>query len=341
MSESYFDALERQLAGLCRERAHRRTWRFRVPGMGRSASSVRLHRSGIVAMVASAAVVAGVVVLALALHSAPRPPGRPAGGGAAGISQRQRRAAQPYVRAAIDPAVSASCASLASVRGRVSYGAPSRSLVAILGVLRRPREPSDLPPPAPGAHRSIPVWAQGAYVRYVRRARVVAGISYYVVPMVNAGVMNGTCAAQAQRRLDRELPTIPAGLRGVVRQLAEHQIANLGPHQGVILVETGPNISGGFGGTPASAIKQTGIFGSDQTRDGARVVGLLPDGVASVQIIYTAARGSDTPKPFSITAPVVNNVMVVSVPRTGEAALHGKMVWRAANGTVIRTISQH
>jgi len=343
MSESYFDALEQQLAGLCRKRAHRRAWSVRALGIG-SRASVRLHRGGIVAMVGSVGVVVVVAGLALGLRHAKPPPGGgpPTAGGAAGISQRQRQAAQPYLQAAIRPAVTASCASLASVRGPVSYGVPEEALLALLGVLRRPREPSDLPPAGPGSHQSIPVWARGSYVRYIRRARVVAGISYYVVPVINAGQLNATCAAQAQQRLRRELPTIPGTLRGVVWKLGEQQLARLGPHQGTILVESGPNIGAGFGGAPASDIKRFGILGIDGTRHGARLVGLLPDGVATVQIVYPAAdREGGSSKPFSITAPVINNVMVCNVPLSARAAMRGKMIWHAPNGTIIRTIDQH
>jgi hypothetical protein len=40
----------------------------------------------------------------------------------------------------------------------------------------------------------------------------------------------------------------------------------------------------------------------------------------------------------TITAHAVNNVVVVSVPRAGAQAMNVTTTWRAANGTIIKTI---
>jgi hypothetical protein len=72
---------------------------------------------------------------------------------------------------------------------------------------------------------------------------------------------------------------------------------------------------------------------------------IVPDGVAKVTLRYPAGRASGySPKispPFTITTAPVNNEVVVSVPRSGGGgAIHqAKMIWRAANGRVIKTLN--
>jgi hypothetical protein len=75
-----------------------------------------------------------------------------------------------------------SAASCISGKGEALQGAPSKSLLSILGVLRRP---------ATAADTVIGIVAQGftsgVFVHYIRRARVVAGSPYYVYPAVVGG----------------------------------------------------------------------------------------------------------------------------------------------------------
>lgn len=100
--------------------------------------------------------------------------------------------------------------------------------------------------------------------------------------------------------------------------------------------------SSGGGGPSASEIEQgEGDFGTDGVSGGAIVSGLIPDGVASVELSYPAHRsGSVNQRPFTVTTRPVENVIVVKVPRPAEDAFPQKMVWLSAQGTTIKTISR-
>ena len=70
---------------------------------------------------------------------------------------------------------------------------------------------------------------------------------------------------------------------------------------------------------------------------------IVPDGVATVALRYPAGRASGySPKispPFTVITAPVNNEVVVRVPRSGGSGsiLVPTMIWRAANGHIIRT----
>jgi len=66
-----------------------------------------------------------------------------------------------------------------------SEGTPSSRLLSILGVLRRPQTASDaLPPPFDAGGPGL-TFGEGVYVKFIRRARVVAGTTYYLVPVAD------------------------------------------------------------------------------------------------------------------------------------------------------------
>ena len=98
----------------------------------------------------------------------------------------------------------------------ISQGSPDPSLLAILGVLRRPAAPADkLPTRVVGRnHTVIPngslPQAKQIYVRYIRRARWRYGAGYYIVPAGNVdpvAPVPDRCASEQQRALQQELPT--------------------------------------------------------------------------------------------------------------------------------------
>ncbi|MFZ1992474.1 MAG: hypothetical protein WAU75_00075 [Solirubrobacteraceae bacterium] len=341
MTERYFDALEQQLAGLCRQRAHHRRRAHRILVRPTGHLPHRSRAAGVIALIGSVVVVAAVGVIALGLRSQAgyqgKPPAHSSGGA---IAPAQRRAAQPYLTAAIGPVLRGRCGKRPPHKSQaVSQGVPDPALLSILGVLRRPREAQDIPRPAPGSHRSLPIWTKDSFVRYIRRARVVNGISYWIVPTVNAGQLSARCAASIARRLRHELPTVPRSLRAAVTSLGDQQVAERGPHTSVTVVEQGPNLGAGFGGESIDDIQQRGMFGGDNTKHGARLIALLPDGVSTVQIVYPSIHaGGRVRKAFSITARVVDNVMVTNTPRNAAAPFGEKMIWRAANGALIKTV---
>ncbi len=192
------------------------------------------------------------------------------------------------------------------------HGAPSRSLLSILGVLRRPATAADAVP------RSFVLQGVGgdAFVHYIRRTRVVRGSPYYIYPAILGG-----CGGQA--------------------------------HQGMMNLATnidlGAGTMGGTGGGGATAAEigqgraaETGPPGSSTS---ATITMIVPDGVANVTLRYPAGRASGySPKispPVTLKAPVVNNEVVVRVPRSsgGSTIQAVTMTWRAADGHVIKTFN--
>ena len=59
---------------------------------------------------------------------------------------------------------------------------PSHSLLSILGVLRRPATVADAPPDLRATLAAKDLIFGQIFARYIRRARVVAGVPYYVMP---------------------------------------------------------------------------------------------------------------------------------------------------------------
>jgi hypothetical protein len=104
----------------------------------------------------------------------------------------------------------------------------------------------------------------------------------------------------------------------------------------------------GGGGATAAEIEQghdvgTGPPGSSTS---ATVTMIVPDGVASVTLRYPAGRASGYSRqispPVTITTAPVNNMLVVSVPRSagGGPIWAPTMIWRAANGHIVRTFNK-
>lgn len=253
----------------------------------------RRHR-GVIA--ATTLAVAAVVAAVLGFAS---------GGGGSRPGSASLRAGNLPLKSARPPAVSC-----ASGQGRALQGEPSKSLLSILGVLRRPATAADALPRALAAQGA----GSDAFVHYIRRARVVHGSPYYIYPVILGG-----CG-------------------GPVHQGISHLDANVDLGAGTI------GATGG-GGATAADIEQgravaTGPPGSSTS---ATVTMIVPDGVASVTLHYPAGRASGySPKispPFTVTTAPVNNLVVVSVPRSGGGGpiRAPTMIWRAANGHIVKT----
>jgi hypothetical protein len=118
-------------------------------------------------------------------------------------------------------------------------------------------------------------------------------------------------------------------------------------------LDTNVNLGGGTigatggGGASAADIEQGKDFetGPPGSSTSSTLTMIIPDGVANVTLRYPAGRASGySPKispPFTTTTTVVNNEVVVRVPRSGGGgAIHqAKMIWRAADGHVIKTFN--
>jgi len=191
--------------------------------------------------------------------------------------------------------------------GSAAQGAPSQSLLSILGVLRRPAAAVDALPASveQGLLRRQFGPAVTLFVNYVRRARVVGGFTYWLFPEIVTW-----CGHSRETMADEEY-LAPA-----------------------------VNSSGGLG--TAASIENASGYGISVGFSSATITMLVPDGVATVMLRYPAGRiggfnRHDVPA-ATVIAKIVSNLMVITVPRSGDRATEpATMTWRSANGTTIRT----
>jgi|SRR5579863_2503022 len=253
----------------------------------------RLQRR-IAALVTIAA--AGAALLGLAL----------AGGFA---SPRQQTAGSHHRPSAAASASLASCATTKHT-GKAVQGPPSRALLSLLGVLRRPATAADALP-ASVSKLLLDTGlgpASTIFINYVRRARVIADTSYWVYP---------------------ETITFCGHSR-----------------QGMALWESdGPGSGAGGGMGDAASIADGEVGGSSGTFGSTRVEMLIPDGVTTVTLRYPAGKigGFDRHHAgaTTITSPVVGNLLIVTVPRGGNRLIAPMtMTWRAPNGATVKTFSR-
>ena len=184
----------------------------------------------------------------------------------------------------------------------LSKGTPGRGLLSILGVLRRPATTADQLP----SQRYDQGFGPGdttIYVRYIRRARVAYGSSWYLIP---------------------ERAVRPSGFRLGCGGRGSAQI-------GVELLQIGPG--GGGAGFGSCGLKRVSIGISEGIASG-----LVPDGVARVSFYFATTR-SQNPRTIislathTINTPVINNMYIVDLGKWGRPAA---VVYRSANGTVLK-----
>jgi hypothetical protein len=191
-------------------------------------------------------------------------------------------------------------------------GPPSKSLLAILGVFRKPATPRSVPSTI-ASRFTRPVdrlIGREVYVNYLRLARVFDGVAYYIVPIRYDG-----CGAIERSGDGIWLLTDDGGESG-------GNVTDI--EQGTWVGTSGPGIPG----NPHSGTVQM----------------VVPDGVASATISYPAGPANGfKPKtispPVTITATAVGNVLLFNVPRSsGGSQIDDptSMIWRNANGTIIR-----
>jgi hypothetical protein len=250
----------------------------------------RRHRGMAGAVFLIAAAVAGLLLAAAA-----------GGGGGAthpeGTALRSGRSLAKTARRS-----PASCASEGALRG-----VPSRSLLSIIGVLRRPAGPSDA-----GSGITAGGVTSGVFVHYIRRARVVDGSHYYIYHGIVGGCGTGEKLHQGIMELGEDLDIGDGRIGG-----------------------------GGGGGATAAGIERGEDAGSGApgSSTSATLTIVVPDGVAKVTLRYPAGRASGySPKispPVTITTTPVGNLVVVTVPRSNPLQ-QGTMIWRAADGRIIR-----
>jgi hypothetical protein len=231
------------------------------------------------------------------------------------------------------------------VIGHISERAPSPELQRLLGVLRRPATAQDALPKA----FSATLQGGDVYVRYIRRAQVAFGQTYYVIPSGNWQSETPParrCLAEARR----ELPHLPAAQRAtalaVVAQSLRHERHNDQAHEAVCLISistTKPLREGSDCGISTAQVADGQDLGSG-TEPGqpTLISALVPDGVATVTMVFPPT--SDAPQGAKISTRPEGNVVAVRVPASLSESIQGAnpstIVWRSATGKVLRTINE-
>ena len=361
---SFFDDLEAQLHAAARAQiaassASRPERRSRAGSMLRSVP---------VLLAVGTTVLVVILALAFIRHKQPTTPNHPPGGPAASgppafptLSTMQRKQIDYVMKAdgtasRRDPA----CAPLPRGIGdpgrkpSLSQGSPSAATLAILGTLRRPQTPADRLPPrkiwdGPNSKpRTYPYGTYppviGIYARYIRYARHRDGANYYLVPAGNVNQRTpvpARCDREQVTALRQELPQIPRNLRPGIFALQTTYLAyerrSTAPYPGVCL--SALNSTGNGDGASCYAISEinTGHTLSSGAPGGVPVVyGLAPDGVRSVTFYYPGRYPG-----HPLTALVISNVYVLHDPgdRLPSYGFPTKLIWHAANGHVIKTIT--
>ena len=270
---------------------------------------------------------------------------------ATGPSARQQQE-QRYVQKAVLKAVNSPACAEVRVPATVT-GPPPASLLSILGLLRQPATAADKPPAQVLAHEPE------LYVNYVRFARSAFGRKWFVWvagssfrPPANVD----RCLSAESADFHAELPSIPKALRAQTTALFATQLGgdrrfDSEPVRPVGVSLFGPSSSGGGGGGgggTAAEIEAHGMWSSESGGTGADpartlFAGLVPDGVATVTLHYPAGKlggfSRRSGPALTVTAHVVNNVVLISVERAGAQAIGTvTTTWRAAGGTIIKTL---
>jgi hypothetical protein len=192
-------------------------------------------------------------------------------------------------------------------------GAPSKSLLSILGVLRRPATSADSAPETVVDSLSDPFGPQSVYVNYVRRARVINGASYYLIP-----VRGDACSG--------------CGARDRIWEQAWHAL--------------GQGRSGGPGGgswTAAQIEHGEAVIAGSGVSSAMTITIVVPDSVAIVTLHLPAVVGGSDPHParaLTYSTKPVGNLVVMPVIGKATRLHNAVMTWRNEAHEVIKTITR-
>lgn len=227
---------------------------------------------------------------------------------------------------------------------------PSRAVLDTFALLRRPPIPQDGEFVARGGLQFLGGVVKGVHVDWIRMARAADGSTHYLVIAEDRNrpqPLSRACVRLQARLLQRLVHDEPArvrrmALRDNARLMREEQPADGFPRREAIL--------GGEGGlTDLARFRTHGLFGSSQhgDDDSSTVTGWLPDGVATVEMTFPGrvSRGPHRPTTvfgddLHVTAKVQDNILSASVDRPAPNAIPPLMVWRAADGSVIRVVRE-
>lgn len=252
------------------------------------------------------------------------------------LSPQQQREVLRYAMRIADTSLDGTraCAAARRARDPLQHGAPSAQLLSLLSVLRRPAHRADR---LASLYVTGPSRIDGEYVHYIRLARTAFGARYYVIPAKTSGSVTRACVTAQKARDRRQTAQIPRPLRAAVLALALRSVRPPS-REGVALLALGPDRSGwGFGPLTAREIEH----GTSLQPTNPVIYGLVPDDVAVVQIDIPVhiKHGQHTVVMEIVNTRPIHNVFVVKHPKGFKGGRVTKVVWRAANGSIIRTLA--
>lgn len=228
---------------------------------------------------------------------------------------------------------------------------PSQAILDALAVLRRPATPEEAQLPRAAMFAGL----GEVHLNHVRFVTAANGeeMTILVARRAQASYRISDFCLDAQRArlatlLEGKSPRIRSVTLQAFGKVREGQERDdeqpARPRDGIYLFTSGG--SGGGGGA-VEQLTRRGSFFSSGTRDASRLYGVVPDGVASVTLDYprTVSRGryykpTVYPRAARLTARVQQNVLSERVPRGAGDAFPPRMVWRAADGSVVRVVRQ-
>jgi hypothetical protein len=301
------------------------------------------RRLGLLALGTLSAIACAGVARADATSAAAQPPGPNTRIAEQALDSALKAVAKrdPACRARVPP-----------LKHTITHDPIPQAMLDSFAVLRRPKEAQDEITDDMG----FP-FAEKIAVDYIRRAIVLpGGISVFVIPALDARPAipkrPAVCGVRERQALEHRLRGKPAQARRAARRQLRHlheierKAARRTVEAGLFLLVSGPK--GGFGGsgvTAVSDIRRIGTFvASDAGRGSALLVGLVPDGVATIDFTFAAghSRAPGSNRTYSSayrrSAAVANNIVALMVPRAPEDAIVNRQVWHAADGTAINTV---
>lgn len=236
---------------------------------------------------------------------------------------------------------------------RFTDARPSDALLNAIGVLRRPATDAD----RVDLNWPFAAFARGIYRNWIRTATAADGRQFIVlaaqdrarprdVPrscltlehaelkrlLVHHGPAVAGVALRMQRRIDRE----------------EHPRGGFKPAEAIFLFDRSPDghLGAGGGGVDLAWFARNGLFYSSGSFDRRTTLsGLVPDGVESIDFTFarTVPRGPHRdpkvyPSAITLTVRVQDNVVSADVDRPVPDAFPTRMVWRRADGSVLRIV---
>ena len=204
------------------------------------------------------------------------------------------------------------------------YGSPSELMLSTFAVLKLPNKAA-MPENGPG-------FVQRPFVNYIRVAQRRFGWPFKVIPVADFSLVPAHCYALEASAVRAAVAHAPTKTRTSALQIEEELQLD---DQYIERHPEGICVSGYHGASLCESLLAA------QARGGLSIGGpvvfcLVPNGVARITVRYPGSERGGPGR--NVTVPVINNLAVWKL--TSEVGdTRPTILWRAANGKVIRTVS--